>query len=273
MRLPFGTSFNHYLFGALLFFTVWPAMAQPKYGPTCPPHPITLGVYDFGAFYHAGIGLDKDVADLLQARSGCKFETPLMLRAEIWQRLQNGSLDMTLSAAATPERTVFSWAIPYLWIKNEMIINKGVDPNIQSASDFIAAPNLRLGVVRGHYPGKAYNDFVGQLRNIARVEETNEEERLFAMFKADRFQAMLASPLIYPTYLDEGKYRIEDWMPNGPRDSSNLLISKKNFSQDEAKRWAELMNTIINDGSLRSMLEKYVPSAEAAKMLTVDKGR
>ncbi|WP_255357028.1 MULTISPECIES: hypothetical protein [unclassified Duganella] len=31
---------------------------------------------------------------------------------------------MTLSAAATPERMVFAWAEPYMWLKN-MIILRG----------------------------------------------------------------------------------------------------------------------------------------------------
>jgi len=247
------------------------SLAQQKNKPACPQRPIVLGVYEFGEFYHAGKGLDKDVAELLEQRSGCKFAIELMLRGEIWNRLQNGSMDMTLSAAATPERTMFSWPVPYLWVKSMVVINASVDARIQSTSDFIAAPNLRLGIVRGHYPGKAYNDFVNQLRNIARVDETSDEERLFLMFKSNRFQAMLASPFVYPAYLDQGKYRIEDWMPNGPRDSYNLLISKKHFNQDDVKLWTDLMNTMISDGSLRKMLETYVPSAEAAKMLTPDK--
>jgi hypothetical protein len=82
---------------------------------------------------------------------------------------------------------------------------------------------------------------------------------------------MLASPFVYPTYLEPGQYRIEDWISNGPRDSYNLLISKKHFNQDEVKLWSDLMNTMITDGSLRKMLETYVPAAEAAKMLTPDK--
>jgi polar amino acid transport system substrate-binding protein len=272
MKYYSSTNYFCLILITLVLFLVRPVLAQQKNGPSCLQRPIVMGVYEFGQFYRDGNGLDKDVTEQLEARSGCKFKIQLMLRGEIWHQLQEGSMDMTLSAAATPERTVFAWAIPYLWVKNMMIINKDVDAHVQSTSEFIAAPNLRLGIARGYFPGTAYNDFIAQLRNLARIDETGDSDRLFAMFKAHRFQAMLAPQLVYDSYLEEGQYRVEDWAPNAPRDSSNLLISKKNFSQDEAKRWGEIMNAMISDGSLRGMLEKYVSPADATRLLAPGRG-
>lgn len=255
------------LVGVLAIYFGCPAVAQQKTGPSCPDRPITMGVYEFGSFYHAGAGLDKDIADQMAVRSGCKVELRVMLRGQIWRELQAGSLDMTLSAAATPERTTFAWATPYLWMKNNIILSKNVDPNIHSAADFIAAPNLRVGVARGYYSGRPYDEFITQLRNIARVEEVGSTEQLYAMFKAGRFQAMLGAPLVYSNYLKEDQARIEDWAPSTPKDSSNLLISKKNFSKEEARRWGELIKSMMNDGTILRLVERYAPPAEAAKML------
>ena len=262
------TSLSRALLGILLLCLSWPALAQQKTGPSCPPRPIVLGLYEFGHYYHAGTGLDKDVAQQMEARSGCKFELRVMQRGRIWQELQVGSMDMTLSAVATPERRTFSWAVPYLWVRNMLILSKEVDPRIRSTADFIAAPYLRLGVGRGFFPGKPYEAFVAQLRNIGRVEEIDDTERLYAMFKAGRFQGMLATQLVYSNYFKDGEVRIEDWASPGPKESTNLLISKKNFSQDEAQRWAGLIKAMLNDGTMLRLLSQYVPRADAAKMLT-----
>lgn len=256
------------LAGALALGWVVVAAAQQKGGPACPARPIALGVYEFGNFYRAGNGLDKDIADQLAARSGCKFELRPMSRALIWRELQTGSLDMTLSAAATPERTAFAWATPYLWIKNKVILSKDVDANIHSTADFIAAPNLRAGVARGHFVGKYYDEFVAQLRNIARVEDVGTTEQLYAMFKAGRFHAVLGTQMVYPGYLNEDQVRIEDWDPAGPKVAANLLVSKKNFSKDESKRWADVLKGLTSDGTLPRLVEKYVPPTDAIKMLT-----
>jgi polar amino acid transport system substrate-binding protein len=262
------SQFRYALAGILAAAVATGAAAQQKAGPACPAQPISLGVYEFGNFYHAGNGLDKDVAEQLAARSGCKFELRAMSRAQIWSELQAGSLDMTLSAAATPERTAFAWGAPYLWVKNKVILSKDVDANIHSIADFIAAPNLRAGVARGHFVGRYYDDFVAQLRNIARVEDVGTTEQLYAMFRAGRFQAVLGTQMVHPAYLAGDQVRIEDWDPNGPKVAANLLVSKKKFSRDESKRWAELLKGMSSDGTLLRLIEKYVPPADAIKMLT-----
>ncbi len=258
---------KHVAVGALLLGLTWPALAQQKAGPSCPPRPIVLGLYEFGRFYHAGTGLDKDIAEQMAARSGCKFELRVMMRGRIWQDLQSGNVDMTLSASATPERTMFAWATPYMWVRNVMILSKDVDTRVRSTSDFIATPNLRLGVARGYFQGKAYDGFISQLRNLARVEEIDDTERLYAMFKAGRFQAMLGTQLVYSNYFKDSEVRIEDWDVAGPKGATNLLISKKNFSHEEAKRWADLMKAMVNDGSMLRMLGQYAEPADAARML------
>ena len=244
-----------------------PSSAQSRAGPACPSRPIVFGLYEFGGFYRAGAGLDKDVAELLAARSGCRFEYKVMMRGRIWQEMQAGRMDMTLSAIATAERRVFAHAIPYLWMKNMIILNKDVSPGIRSPADFIASPNLRLGVARGHFPGRPFDAFVAQLRNIARIDEIDSTEQLYAMFKAGRFQAVLGTQLVYSQYLRDEQVRIEDWAPSLSREAANLLISKKHFSADDARRWGLLMKEMQADGSVQRMVRRYVPAEDAARML------
>lgn len=265
------------IFVALAFVLVQagvslPARAQKPAAPTCPSRPIVVGLYEFGNFYHSGVGLDKDLAEELRKRSGCNFTYKVMLRRAIWPAMQSGSVDMTFSAAATPERMVFAWAEPYLWVRNMVILRKDAGPNVHSMAEFIADPHLRLGFGRGYAAGPAYEDFVTQLRNIGRVEDVDDGERLYAMFKAGRFQAMLAPSLVYSSYLKDeimaGAVRIEDWSGGKPRGPANLMMSKRLFSAEDARRWSEMMRAIRADGTLQRLTARYVGRDEAAKLLT-----
>lgn len=247
-----------------------PALSAPVQ-PACPTRPIVLGLYEFGHYYRAGAGLDKDVADQLAKRSGCKFDLRVTSRRMIWQGMQDGSIDITLSAFAPPERLAFAWAEPYLWVRYHVLLKKEVDSRVHTAADFIAAPNLRMGVGRGHMASAPYDEVVAQLRNIGRVEDVDDTDRMFAMFKAGRFHAMLGSPLVYGSYLKEelqaNAIRIEDWSQNKPKMPVHMLVSKKNFSADESRRWGELMKSIAADGTMLRLVSRYVDADSAAKML------
>jgi polar amino acid transport system substrate-binding protein len=66
-------------------------------GPDC-SRPYTLGLHDHGLLYSAATdtGIDKDFADELIRRSGCKVNVSLMSRARIWQLIESGALDFSL---------------------------------------------------------------------------------------------------------------------------------------------------------------------------------
>jgi polar amino acid transport system substrate-binding protein len=87
------------------------------------------------------------------------------------------------------------------------------------------------------------------------------------MFKAGRFQAMIGSPLVYASYLRDSEVRVEDWFPGSSEERIHLLLSKRSTSDDDARRWGDLISTIVADGTMLRLLEKYLPPAEAAQML------
>jgi polar amino acid transport system substrate-binding protein len=243
--------------------------AQAK--PICPPRPISVGLYEFGNFYHAGAGLDKDVADELAARSGCRFELRVLPRTRIWQDVQAGRLDMTLSALRSDTRLTFSWMFPYAVVRSMVILRKDVDPNVHGTEEFLNTPYLRLGVVHGFKLGLRYDALVEQLRTIGRVEEAVDSERLYGMLSAKRFDAVVDVQLVYPAYLDRlhmsDQVRVEDWDPQRPNDPTNIVLSKKSFTEAEARAWGDLLDTMNKDGTMLKLISKYVPKAEAEKMV------
>ena len=264
---------RNFLSAVMLAGLCLPAHAEKTAAPTCPSRPIVVGLYEFGHFYHAGTGLDKDVAEELRKRSGCQFAYKILQRRAIWPAMQSGSVDMTFSAAATPERLVFAWAAPYMLVKNMIVLRKDAASGVNSIADFIASPDLRLGFGRGYAAGPAYEEFVNQLRNIGRVEDVDDGERLYAMFKAGRFQAMLAPKLVYDSYLKQeiaaGTVRIEDWAGSRPHSPAHLMMGKKLFSAEDSRRWAGLMKDMRADGTLQRLITQYVGPEEAGRMLSL----
>ncbi|WP_028104190.1 substrate-binding periplasmic protein [Pseudoduganella violaceinigra] len=255
----------------LLAGSCLPAYAEKIPAPACPARPIVVGLYEFGNFYHAGAGLDKDLAEELRKRSGCNFTYKVMQRRLIWAGLQSGSVDMTFSAAVTPERLVFAWAEPYMWVKNMVVLRKDAGANVHSLAEFIADPGLRLGYGRAYAAGPAYEEFVTQLRNIGRVEDVDDGERLYAMFKAGRFQALLAPKLVYASYLKDeiaaGDVRVEDWSAPRPHGAASMMMGKKLFSPEAARRWGGLLKEMRADGTLLRLIARYAEQDEAGKML------
>jgi len=248
------------------------ALAQKTPAPSCPARPIVVGLYEFGSFYRAGAGLDKDLAEELRKRSGCNFTYNVLQRRAIWPAMQSGGIDMTLSAVATPERLVFAWAEPYMWVRNMLVLRKDAGGDVHSLADFIADPNMRLGHGRAFAPGPAFEEFVTQLRNIGRVEDVDDTDRLYAMFKAGRFQALVAPKLVYASYLKDeiaaGNVRVEDWGAAKPNVAANLMMTKARFSADESRRWGALLKDMRADGTLQRMIARYVGPEDAGRMLT-----
>ncbi len=246
------------------------SLLQAQNLPDCPPRPIVLAFQELGQFYRNGAGLDKDMVDELAARSGCKFETPVLPRARTWQEIEAGRVDMTLSAIKTPERAEKFWFFPYLQARLVVIIHKDKAVNVQTQEDFLNQPDLHLGVVRSTHQGYV-EDFVQQLRKLGRVVDVNDSERLYAMLEARRFDAVIGIPLIYSAYLDpaqfDNKYRVMDWGPEHLKGYAQLVITKKNFNEAQAQRWNQLLRAMINDGTMLRMLKKYINASEAEKML------
>jgi polar amino acid transport system substrate-binding protein len=262
---------NRWLLALMLAWTCLPALADKMPAPACPARPIVVGLYEFGNFYRAGAGLDKDLAEELRKRSGCIFSYKVMQRRAIWPALQSGSVDMTFSAAATPERMVFAWAEPYMWVRNMLVLRKEGSGGVHSLADFIADPNLRLGHGRAYAAGPPFEDFVAQLRNIGRVEDVDDSDRLYAMFKAGRFQALLAPKLVYGSYLKDeiaaGTVRVEDWGAARQNIPTNLMMAKVRFSAEESRRWGALLKEMRADGTLLRMIARYVGPEDAGRML------
>ncbi len=236
-------------------------------GPDC-SRPFTLALHDHGLLYSANTdtGIDKDVADELIRRSGCKITVSLMPRARIWQLIESGALDFSLSGITNAERDKFAAFAWYFSNKYYLLVRK--DTGVRNHADFERNEKLQLGVIRSFRYSESANRLVDTLQATNRINQGGGLTPLYQALMLNHIQGMIIEPFDYPT-LDEKKIRditsiIEFKDPSVPH---GLIMSKKALTEAEQEKWRALINEMRADGSMRRIFEKYFKPELAAAMV------
>ena len=153
-----------------------PANAADK--PEC-LRPMSLALHEHGLLYSGvtGEGIDKDIADELARRSGCKFIVSVLPRARIWQLIEGGALDFSLSGITNPAREQFAAFAWYVSNKYYLLVRR--DASVAALADFERDPKLRLGVIRSFRYSPTANRLVDALDAQGRVNHASSLEPLY----------------------------------------------------------------------------------------------
>lgn len=249
-----------------LFITFGSVCSASAAGPDC-SRPFTLALHDHGLLYsgETDTGIDKDVADELIRRSGCKFTTSLMARSRIWQLIESGSLDFSLSGITNAERDKFAGFAWYFSNKYYLLVRK--DSGVRNQVDFERNEKLQLGVIRSFRYSPSANQLVDKLQAVNRVSQAGGLAPLYQTLMQNQIQGMLIEPFDYPS-LEEKKIRdvttiVEFGDPPVPH---GLIMSKKSLPLAEQEKWRALVNGMRSDGTMRRIFEKYFKADLAASM-------
>ena len=244
-----------YLVGLLIALTLY-GNANAA-GPDC-SRPFTLALHDHGLLFSADThtGIDKDVADELVRRSGCKVTVSLMARARIWQLIESGALDFSLSGITNAERDKFAGFAWYFSNKYYLLVRK--DSGVRNQADFEKNDKLQLGVIRSFRYSESANRLVDKLQEANRVSQASGLEPLYQTLMLNKIQGMIIEPFDYPA-LDEKKIReissIVEF--NDPPVPHGLIMSKKSLPAAEQEKWRGLINDMRADGTLLRIFETY----------------
>lgn len=256
---------KRYLGGLLLVLCSFGNAAAA--GPDC-SRPFTLALHDHGLLYSADTdtGIDKDFADELVRRSGCKVAVSLMSRARIWQLIESGGLDFSLSGITNTERNRFAGFAWYFSNKYYLLVRQ--DAGVQKLADFERADRFQLGVIRSFRYSASANQLVDKLSAANRVSQANGLSPLYQTLLLNRIQGMIIEPFDYPA-LEEKKIRelttiIEFDDPSVPH---GLIMSKKALTAAEQDKWRALVNEMRADGTVLRIFEKYFKPSLAAALV------
>lgn len=231
--------------------------ARAADGPDC-ARPLTLALHDHGLLYSAdtSTGIDKDVADELIRRSGCKIHVSLLPRARIWQLIESGALDFSLSGISNPGRDKFAAFAWYFSNKYYLLVRR--DAQVAKLDDFERNKGLQLGVIRSFRYGESANRFVDALAEQQRVTQSSGLTALFNALVAGQIQAMIIEPFDYPT-LESARIRelttilefADGPVPHG------LIMSRASLPESEHAKWRALIDAMRRDGTMLRIFEKY----------------
>ena len=228
----------------------------------------TLALHDHGLLYSANTdtGIDKDFADELIRRSGCKVTVSLMPRARIWQLIESGVLDLSLSGISNAERGRFAAFAWYFSNKYYLLVRK--DAGAGNLAEFERSGSLQIGVIRSFRYSETANRFVDRMHAASRVSQAGGLAPLYQTLILNRIQGMVIEPFDYPA-LEEKKIRditaIIEF--NDPAVPHGLIMSKKALSAAEQENWRALVNGMRADGTVRRIFEKYFKPDLAAAMV------
>ena len=241
----------------LLVVLAWPALAASAGRPDC-ARPFSLALHDHGLLYSSqtGEGIDKDVADELIRRSGCKVSVTLMPRARIWQLIESGALDFSLSGITNEARDQFAGFAWYFSNKYYLLVRK--DANVHKLAEFQRNPALKLGVIRSFRYSATANKFVDQLDDQHRVTYATSLEPLYQVLLDGRVQAMVIEPFDYPT-LESATIREQTLIVefDDPPVPHGLIMSRKALPAAQQDAWRALVDEMRADGTVQRIFEKY----------------
>lgn len=236
-------------------------------GPDC-SRSFNLALHDHGLLYSAATdtGIDRDFADELIRRSGCKVNVSLMSRARIWQLIESGALDFSLSGISNREREQYASFAWYFSNKYYLLVRK--DSGIVRLEDVARNEQFQLGVIRSFRYSDNANRMVDRLTLANRVSLAGGLEPLYEALMLNRIQGMIMEPFDYPVVQEK---RIREATAiigfSDPSVPHGLIMSKKALSPSEQDKWRALVDGMLADGAVLRIFEKYFNQELAASMV------
>jgi polar amino acid transport system substrate-binding protein len=232
--------------------------------PDC-SRPLSLGLHEHGLLYagQTGEGIDKDIADEMARRSGCRLTLP---RARIWQLIETGALDFTLSGIANPQRDKFAAFAWYVSNKYYLLVRR--DAEVRNAAEFRRKRGLRLGLIRSFRYGEQANAFVDAVEAEERITYAGSLDPLYTILLDDGIQAMIIEPFDFPVIASaQLKAQTAILEFGDPPVLHGLVMSRKSLPPAQLVAWREVILSMRADGTMRRIFEKYFP-ADLARQMT-----
>jgi polar amino acid transport system substrate-binding protein len=256
--------FSSFLLGALILGNT--TLAHAASGVSC-TRTLTLALHDHGLLYSADTdaGIDKDIAEELIKRSGCNVTVSLLPRARIWQLIEQGGLDFSLSGIADEARNRYASFAWYFSDQFYLLVRE--DAKVQKLADFAANPALQLGVIRSFRYSPRANELVDTLTAQRRVRHAARLEPLYEVLMANQIQGMIIEPFDYPQVQSEDIRQHTRVVETGDAPTPHgLIMSNKSLTIEERAQWRSIIDEMRADGTVERIFAKYLP-AELAHTL------
>lgn len=247
-----------------IFFLASQVVADEKTQFGC-QKPIVVGLYEYGIMYSEKTkgGVDKETAELLAKKTGCDVRFQVKPRARIWQEIETGDLDITLSALKNSDREKFGAFIPYVNGKTLIVLEKSL-ANISSLEDILdlyPAKRVNVGVVRSFSYGEEVDSFLKKASGKGMVIEFPDMASLFQGVEKKQVKVTFGTAALLPEYLKQynnlDKIIIKDITKQ--QFQAHVVLSRKRFKDREIENWRKVIREVRSNGELEKIFLSYLP--------------
>ena len=227
----------------------------------------SLGLHEHGLLYsgQTGEGIDKDIADEMARRSGCHLSLTVLPRARIWQLIETGALDFTLSGITNAQRDKFAAFAWYVSNKYYLLVRRNAD--VHSVAEFRRKRGLRLGLIRSFRYGEQANAFVDAIEAEERITYAGTLDPLYTILLDDGIQAMIIEPFDFPMIAGAQLKAQTSILEFGDAPVLHgLVMSRKSLPPAQVTAWRDVLLSMRADGTIRRIFEKYFPVDLARQM-------
>lgn len=255
---------------ALVLGVLGPAVAAEDY---C-SRPVRVALFEFGVLYRAATddGIDPHLLAAIQSRTGCQFERVVLPRNRIWAELQSGSLDLATGAIPTPERKAYGYMLPYLKTRNVVLVRKDAAARLDTVSDLLRSAD-RVGVVRGFRHEAAYDELFERLGKQGRIVKAADVADNFRLLDKGVVNVIVSQPMVFRQYLTEEYVQnhvvFRDWAPQDEISIGALILSRKTFTPEQARKWDALLVSLQKDGTLLQIYRGFLNPSQARDLVYV----
>lgn len=228
--------------------------------------PYSVAFYEIGSLYYRQVdgsfaGIDKDLIEELARRSGCRFDARTESRVRIWTQLEQGGLDLSVSAIPTPEREKFGWFLPYYRTRNFALLRADQAERYASASAFLADRERRAVVVRGYKHGPAFDGWLDALRAQGRVSEVPDFPAALRVLQHGKADLLISGPVVMARLMQQEAwlhdYRFLDWAPQDQATGA-LVGARAKVPEADRLLLQRHLREMHRDGSLTEILRRHV---------------
>jgi polar amino acid transport system substrate-binding protein len=263
----FRNSLVAFGFALLGIGPVWSAPAEEYCSRT-----IRVAFFEFGVLYRSSTnnGIDPNLLDEIHKRTGCEFERVVLPRNRIWAELENGSLDLATGAIPTPERKAYGFLLPYLKTRNLVLIRKSLASQVLTVGD-LERSSLRVGVIRGFRHEAIYDEIISRLTQIDRVVKAADVPECLRLFDKGVVDVIFSQPIVFRQYLSRdylaSNVTFRDWAPKEDISIGALILSRKSFTSEQARKWDALIVKLQKDGTLLKIFETFMSRSQARDLV------
>lgn len=207
-------------------------------------------------------GLDIDLLEAIFNRAGFHANYSEMPWARVLRELEFGTIQLTMSANQTAERTLYArFTLPYRNEETVLLIrrqDKGRWQEITQLSDLLSRPDFTIGLLRDFDYGTDFRTFMQSPQMQQRLLVRLKMEPLIKLLLAGRIQGVVMDPMGLQQ-LNLAGIPLDQLTPllDIQQTPVHLMLSRRTTTPQQLQRLDEAIRTLLQSPEYEQILARY----------------